>query len=156
MSSWRREPAPLPLEPDVILLPAPCTTSRPGRDLTEWMTGAATPDGSVRIGLAHGPIQEFSEDATATNVIAPNRAALAGLDYMALGDWHGSVAVDARTYYSGAPEPDRFKHDRPGQAMIVSIAGQGALPTTTAVRPPAFPGRHFSLRCWRQKTVLKR
>ncbi|MGO7202787.1 exonuclease SbcCD subunit D [Rhizobium ruizarguesonis] len=132
------EAVPLPLGPDVILLPAPCTTRRPGRDLTEWMTGAATPDGAIRIGLAHGPIQEFSEDATATNVIAPNRAALAGLDYMALGDWHGSVAVDARTYYSGAPEPDRFKHDRPGQAMVVSIAGQGAMPTTTAVTTASF------------------
>lgn len=84
------------------------------------------------------PYPEFSEDATATNVIAPNRAALAGLDYMALGDWHGSVAVDARTYYSGAPEPDRFKHDRPGQAMVVSIAGQGAMPTTTAVTTASF------------------
>ncbi|MGO7733793.1 DNA repair exonuclease, partial [Rhizobium johnstonii] len=78
---------------------------------TEWMTGAATPDGSIRMGLAHGPIQEFAEDATATNVIAPNRAALAGLDYMALGDWHGSVATDPRTHYSGAPEPERFKHE---------------------------------------------
>ena len=86
------EAAPLALGPDVVLLPAPCTTRRPGRDLTEWMTGADTPDGAIRIGLAHGPIQEFSEDATATNVIAPNRAALAGLDYMALGDWHGSVS----------------------------------------------------------------
>ncbi|MGO7733599.1 DNA repair exonuclease, partial [Rhizobium johnstonii] len=90
-----------------------------GSRMTEWMKGAATPDGSIRIGLAHGPIQEFSEDATATNVIAPNRAALAGLDYMALGDWHGSVAVDPRTHYSDAPEPDRFKHDRTGQAMVV-------------------------------------
>ncbi|NNH42954.1 DNA repair exonuclease [Rhizobium laguerreae] len=139
------EAVPLPLGPDVILLPAPCTTRRPGRDLTEWMTGAATADGAIRIGLAHGPIQEFSEDATATNVIAPNRAALAGLDYMALGDWHGSVAVDARTYYSGAPEPDRFKHDRPGQAMVVSIAGPGAMPATTAVTTASFSWQTLQL-----------
>ncbi|NNG68536.1 DNA repair exonuclease [Rhizobium laguerreae] len=139
------EAVPLPLGPDVILLPAPCTTRRPGRDLTEWMTGAATADGAIRIGLAHGPIQEFSEDATATNVIAPNRAALAGLDYMALGDWHGSVAVDARTYYSGAPEPDRFKHDRPGQAMVVSIAGPGAMPATTAVTIASFSWQTLQL-----------
>ena len=112
--------APIMLAPDVMLMPAPCTTRRPGRDLTEWMDGAATPDGMLRIGLAHGPIRDFSEDGAGTSVIAPNRATLAGLDYMALGDWHGPVAIDARTRYSGTPEPDRFKHDVPGQAMIVS------------------------------------
>jgi DNA repair exonuclease SbcCD nuclease subunit len=129
---------PVSLAPDVILLPAPCTTRRPGRDLTEWMDGAATAEGAIRIGLAHGPIQDFSEDAAASSVIAPNRAALAGLDYMALGDWHGPVAIDARTRYSGTPEPDRFKHDAPGQAVIVSIAERGALPQLTAVETASF------------------
>lgn len=134
-------PAPIALAPDVALLPAPCTTRRPGRDLTEWMTGAATPEGAIRIGLAHGPVQNFSEDAGASSVLAPNRAALAGLDYLALGDWHGPVAIDARTRYSGTPEPDRFKHDVPGQAMIVSISGQGALPDVTPVETASFSWR---------------
>lgn len=130
--------APITLAPDVTLLPAPCTTRRPGRDLTEWMDGATTPDGVLRIGLAHGPIRDFSEDGAGTSVIAPNRATLAGLDYMALGDWHGPVAIDARTRYSGTPEPDRFKHDVPGQAMIVSLAGRDALPELTAVETASF------------------
>jgi len=130
--------APITLAPDVTLLPAPCTTRRPGRDLTEWMDGAATPDGMLRIGLAHGPIRDFSEDGAGTSVIAPNRATLAGLDYMALGDWHGPVAIDARTRYSGTPEPDRFKHDVPGQAMIVSLAGREALPELKAVETASF------------------
>ena len=130
--------APITLAPDVTLLPAPCTTRRPGRDLTEWMDGAATPDGVLRIGLAHGPIRDFSEDGAGTSVIAPNRATLAGLDYMALGDWHGPVAIDARTRYSGTPEPDRFKHDVPGQAMIVSLAGRDALPELKAVETASF------------------
>lgn len=137
--------SPILLVPDVVVLPAPCTTRRPGRDLTEWMNGAATPEGTVRIGLAHGPIQDFSEDAAASSVIAPNRAALAGLDYMALGDWHGPVVIDARTRYCGTPEPDRFKHDVPGQAMIVSIAGQGALPELTAVETASFSWRTLRL-----------
>ncbi|MDB5556539.1 MAG: putative exonuclease [Rhizobium sp.] len=136
---------PISLAPDVCLLPAPCTTRRPGRDLTEWMDAAATPQGAIRIGLAHGPIQDFSEDAAASSVIAPNRAALAGLDYMALGDWHGPVTIDARTHYSGTPEPDRFKHDAPGQAMIVSIAGQGALPDLTTVETASFSWRTLRL-----------
>lgn len=139
------EAAPIALAPDVTLLPAPCTARRPGRDLTEWMDAAATPDGAIRIGLAHGPIQDFSEDAAASSVIAPNRAARAGLDYMALGDWHGPVAIDARTRYSGTPEPDRFKHEAPGQAMVVSLAGGGALPELKAVETASFSWRMLNL-----------
>jgi DNA repair exonuclease SbcCD nuclease subunit len=139
------EAVPVPLAPDVFLLPAPCTARRPGRDLTEWMDGATTPEGSIRIGLAHGPIRDFSEDSAASSVIAPNRAALAGLGYMALGDWHGPVAIDARTRYSGTPEPDRFKHDTPGQAMVVSMAGPGALPELTAVETASFSWRTLRL-----------
>ena len=118
---------PLALAEGVFLLPAPCTTRRPGRDLTEWMDKEATPEGAIRIGLAHGPIQSFSEDSAATDVIAPDRARRAGLDYMALGDWHGALEIDARTRYSGAPEPDRFKHDRAGEALLVRIAERSAL-----------------------------
>lgn len=122
------EPAIIPLSTSVALLPAPCTTRRPGRDMSEWMDGAATPEGTLRIGLAHGAIRDFSEEGGAKDVIAPDRAARAGLDYLALGDWHGPLTVDARTRYSGTPEPDRFKHQRPGEALLVSIAGPSALP----------------------------
>lgn len=137
--------APIALAPDAVLLPAPCTARRPGRDLTEWMDGAVTAEGVIRIGLAHGPIQNFSEDDQASGVIAPNRATLAGLDYMALGDWHGPVAIDARTRYSGTPEPDRFKHDAPGQAMVVSISGRGGLPQLTTVETGSFAWRTLPL-----------
>lgn len=130
--------APLELAPGVILLPAPCTTRRPGRDLSDWMDGAETPEGTIRIGLAHGAIQDFSEDAAASDVIAPNRAARAGLDYLALGDWHGQVSVNERTRYSGTPEPDRFKHNTPGQALAVSIAAAGALPDIQPVETGSF------------------
>jgi len=132
------EAAPLALAPDVVLLPAPCTTRRPGRDLTEWMDAAATPEGAIRVGLAHGPVQSFSEETVATDILAPDRARRAGLDYLALGDWHGAIAIDARTHYSGTPEPDRFKHDRPGQALVVGIEGQGAAPIVTPVETGLF------------------
>lgn len=126
------------IEPGVAVLPAPCTTRRPGRDLTEWMGGAAVPEGIIRIGLAHGAIRTFSEEAVASDVVAPDRAARSGLDYLALGDWHGTVTVDPRTYYSGTPEPDRFKHDRPGQALVVAIAAAGAVPEVTPVETGTF------------------
>lgn len=139
------EAAVFDLAPGVALLPAPCTTRRPGRDLTDWMTAAATPLGTTRIGLAHGPIQSFSEDAAVGDVIAPNRAALAGLDYLALGDWHGQIGVNDRTFYSGTPEPDRFKHDRPGQALLVTLAGPGAVPEVSPVQTASFAWRNLPL-----------
>lgn len=135
----------LAIAPGVVVFPAPCTARRPGRDLTEWMTGAATAEGVIRLGLAHGAIQDFSEEAAASDVIAPDRAARAGLDYLALGDWHGQVTVNERTRYSGTPEPDRFKHDKPGQALLVSIAGPRSLPEITTVDTAAFAWRTVPL-----------
>ncbi len=139
------EVQPIELAANAVVLPSPCTTRRPGRDLTEWMSGAATPEGTVRIGLAHGAIQSFSEEAAAADVIAPDRAARAGLDYLALGDWHGAIAVDPRTHYSGTPEPDRFKHNRPGEALLVSIAGHTALPQVQSLETGSFAWRSLEL-----------
>lgn len=139
------EPRILELADGVFLLPAPCTTRRPGRDLSEWMDRQGTPEGVLRIGLAHGAIQTFSEDATASEVIAPDRARRAGLDYLALGDWHGAMQIDPRTHYSGAPEPDRFKHDRPGEALLVSLAGPSAVPQTTPLATGSFIWNTFEL-----------
>jgi DNA repair exonuclease SbcCD nuclease subunit len=139
------EPAPMAIATGVSLLPAPCTARRPGRDLTEWMDQAATPEGTIRLGLAHGAVQDFSEEGASSDVIAPDRARRAGLDYLALGDWHGHVAVNTRTHYSGTPEPDRFKHDRPGQALLVSIAASGAEPHVTPLETGSFAWRTLPL-----------
>lgn len=135
------EAAPITLAPGVSLLPAPCTTRRPGRDLTEWMCGANTGDGAIRIGLAHGAVQDFSEEGGGLDVIAPDRAQRAGLTYLALGDWHGGVEIDPRTRYSGTPEPDRFKHDRPGEALLVSIEAALAVPDVTRLETGSFAWR---------------
>lgn len=139
------EATPLDLAPGVVLLPAPCTTRRPGRDLSEWMDGAATTDGTIRIGLAHGAVRSFSEEGGELDIIAPDRARRAGLSYLALGDWHGGVEIDPRTRYSGTPEPDRFKHDRPGEALLVSIEGTSALPDVTPLETGSFSWRTLAL-----------
>ena len=139
------EAKPITLSPDVVVLPAPCTTRHPGRDLTEWMSQASTPENALRIGLAHGAIQSFSEDGNTADVIAPDRARRAGLSYLALGDWHGAVAVDPRTHYSGTPEPDRFKHNRPGEALLVRISGLSALPEVTPLETGQFNWRTLDL-----------
>jgi DNA repair exonuclease SbcCD nuclease subunit len=139
------QPQPIELAKNVWILPAPCTTRRPGRDLSEWMTDAGTPADAIRIGLAHGAIRDFSEDAAASEVIAPNRADRAGLSYLALGDWHGPLQVAARTWYSGTPEQDRFKHNRPGEALLVSIAEAVAPPEVETLSTATFAWRALDL-----------
>ncbi|WP_343038858.1 DNA repair exonuclease [Paracoccus aestuariivivens] len=114
--------APFEIAPRVTVLPAPCTQRRPGRDLTESM-GAATPAGHLRIGLGHGAITDFSGEEGVAGIIPPDRATLSGLDYLALGDWHGRMRIGAATWYAGTPEADGFKHDTNAGALLVSLGG---------------------------------
>jgi len=131
-------PQPIALAPDVVLLPAPCTTRRSGRDLTAWMDECQTAAGIIRLGLAHGPVRNFSENSSADAIIAPVRARRARLDYLALGDWHGRLEIDPRTHYSGTPEPDRFKHQAPATAQLVTIAHAGSMPEIKALPTSSF------------------
>lgn len=130
-------PAPIRLAPGVTLLPAPVTARRPGRDLTGWFDAA--PSEGIRIGLAHGPVQEFGE--AASGLIAPDRAARAGLDWLALGDWHGEIRIGPRTAYPGTPERDGFRHDGPGTALAVTIDASGAAPRARSLPVGAFDWR---------------
>lgn len=123
--------APVELATGVWLLPAPCTQRRPGRDLTEAMS-AVTPEGVLRIGLGHGAITDFSGEEGTTGIIPPDRAQRSGLDYLALGDWHGQLRVSPTTWYSGTPEPDGFKHEAPGAALLVALDGSSPLVTPAA------------------------
>lgn len=115
-----------------VVLPAPLTQRHTHGDLTAWFDGAGTPPGLLRIGLAHGSVQGvLAEDIDSPNPIAADRAATARLDYLALGDWHGLRVLDARTAYSGTPEPDRFKDNGAGQALLVDLPAPGTVPVLT-------------------------
>jgi len=131
------ENTPIEMSPAIFILPAPCINRRPGRDLTDWMDGYETPENAIRIGLAHGPIQNFGEEGL-TDIIDPNRAKNADLDYLALGDWHGQIKITDHIWYSGAPEPDRFKHNAPGKALVVSIDGKAVQPIVTPAETGVF------------------
>ena len=130
-------PQPLLLQAaGIAVLPAPLLQRNTHVDPTEWFaTGmAATPAGMPRIGLAHGSVQGILADGIdSSNPIAAARAQSAGLDYLALGDWHGTKQIDARTWYSGTPETDRFRANESGQALLVELGGPGALPNVTPV-----------------------
>jgi len=121
-------------EPQLALLCAPLTQRHTYGDLTEWFDTATTPTGWLRIGVAHGAVQGIlAEDIDSANPIAPDRAERARLDYLALGDWHGTRRMNERTWYSGTPEPDRFKGNDAGQALLVSFGEAGAAPLVQPV-----------------------
>ena len=129
------EPQVLPF-PDsgFVVLAAPLTQRHTYNDLTEWFDAEKTTLGLLRIGLAHGSVQGIlAEDIDSTNPIAQDRAARARLDYLALGDWHGTKRIDARTWYSGTPEQERFKANDAGQALLVEIESAGAEPRVSAI-----------------------
>lgn len=115
--------APIEIEGGAWLLPAPLEHRRTRDDLTEAMMDMPTPPGALRIGLAHGSISEFGAVGESTNFIAPDRAQRAGLDYLALGDWHGFLTVGDRTAYSGTPEADRFGREEAGVCIAATVRG---------------------------------
>jgi DNA repair exonuclease SbcCD nuclease subunit len=117
----------IPLADGVAVLAAPLTTKNPGRDPTQWMDSAETPEGVLRIGLAHGSVQGFGSDGESSVLIDRNRAAAAGLAYLALGDWHGATRAGPETWYSGTPEPDRFPSNEPGHVLAVAVERRGAI-----------------------------
>lgn len=80
------------------------------------------PEGFIRVGLAHGSVRGSGSGARdVPNFIAPDRPRLAGLSYLALGDWHGQI--NDRCWYSGTSEIDAFDVICGGQALLVEIMG---------------------------------
>lgn len=116
------KPGTVEIESGVNLLVAPLLSKRTSVDPTEWMDREGTPEGALRIGMAHGSVEGFGGDGEAQVPISPLRAARAGLDYLALGDWHGVTRIAQNTWYSGTPEPDRYPDNEPGEALVVRIA----------------------------------
>ncbi|MFT4067128.1 metallophosphoesterase family protein [Paraburkholderia sp.] len=131
------------LEPGVVLLDACCcallcaplTQRITYDDTTAFFDATDTPPGYHRVGLAHGSVGGIlQESIDSSNPIAPTRAASARLDYLALGDWHGHLRVDERTWYAGTHEQDRFRANEPGFVLDVTLSEAGAVPQVDAVR----------------------
>lgn len=135
----------------VWVLPAILTQRHSLVDTTLLMDTMSTPEGALRIGLAHGSVRSFgSTDASTNNLLAIDRAAKADLVYLALGDWHGGVQIDERTWYSGTPEPDGFAKggDGGGSVLLIDIdeeKGSSQVPVVT----PLATGRFI----WREEAT---
>ena len=129
-------PEPIDLIADqLVVLPAPLMRRQEVRDLTDWFDNCQTGQGVVRIGLAHGSVSNrLPEAAQMHNPISDVRTTTANLDYLALGDWHGTLDIAEKTWYSGTPEQDRFRQNAPGNVLIVDIAGPGEAPTVEICR----------------------
>lgn len=143
------EPEPMHLAAGrVAVLPAPLGARRVRDDLSAWMDAASTPPGVIRVGLAHGSVEgRLPGEADAANPIAPDRADRARLDYLALGDWHGTVEIAPRTWYAGTPEPDRFPTNEPGHALVVEIDAAGAPPRVERVATASYRWGSATLDC---------
>ncbi|NMT63520.1 metallophosphoesterase family protein [Marinobacter orientalis] len=146
------EPGTINLEPQgLAILCAPLTQRNTYSDLTATFNSCETPEGLVRIGLAHGSVQGLLPDEIdSTNPILPNRAETARLDYFALGDWHGTKQIDERTWYSGTPEPERFRNNGAGYALIINLSGPGELPAVTPVETARYQWHQ-----WRQTLTVE-
>ncbi len=126
------------------VLPAPLQYRRTLQDPAAYMDKAETPDGIIRIGLAHGTVTGFgSDDRDVPNFISPDRPKSAGLAYLALGDWHGQKKINNRVWYSGTHETDAFDVDGGGQALLVEIEGADADPIMTPVETGHYQWRTF-------------
>lgn len=131
------EPEPREIEEQIWLLPAPLIHRHNLEDPTTLFDTMETPGAQLRIGVAHGSIRDFGSRGETKNQIAPDRVRLSNLDYLALGDWHGTLKVDARTWYSGTPETDRFQRDEPGAALVVEL-WPNLPPAVTPIRTGRF------------------
>ena len=127
--------APVVLE-QAVILPCPLLHRTVVGDPAAWLQNTevfeALPEDLPRIVLAHGSAQRFvgawtddEEDHVSTNLIDPDRLEAMSIDYVALGDWHGTLQVGAKSWYAGTPEPDRFpkgEDQDPGNVLAVRVA----------------------------------
>jgi DNA repair exonuclease SbcCD nuclease subunit len=112
---------------NAVLLSAPLRQKKGMTDPTAGWTARTDLDG-IRIGVAHGSLRIEGKHAADDFPIALDAASRSGLDYLALGHWHGQYVHDGRTAYAGAHETTKFGENGSGQALLVEIASRGALP----------------------------
>ena len=134
------KPEPIHLD-SAVLLPCPLWRRSVSGDPTDWLRSQEQyndlPSGKPRIVLAHGSTQAFSgqweddeESSLFSNLINLDRLPGEEIDYVALGDWHGTKQVDKKAWYAGTPEIDRFprgEDNDPGNILIVEV-GRGSAP----------------------------
>lgn len=141
-ASWKQRPAcvcvlegdspvPIPGTP-AVLLAAPLRQKKGMKDPTSVWCEQPGAEG-IRIGVAHGSLRIPGKHSADDFPIATDVVTRAGLDYLALGHWHGQYIHEERAAYAGAHEATKFDEPGAGQALLVEIAAKGARPDLTPV-----------------------
>lgn len=144
---------------NAIIFPAPLLRRHDAGDPTTWIRAAledsALPPELPRIVLAHGTIQGFGSsqedddgESTVGNWIDLSRLPLEQLDYIALGDWHGTKQVNLKAWYSGTPEIDRFpkgEGNDPGNLLKVTVS-RGQPPLVEKIPSSRFLWKEMAFR----------
>ncbi len=151
-------PQPLVLD-QAVIFPGPLLRRQDNADPTAWIRSAfdepAFPSHLPRIVLTHGSVQGFEstqddedEESKGLNRIDLARLPDAEIDYIALGDWHGTKQVAPKAWYSGTPEIDRFPkgaNNDPGNLLVVS-ATRGEAPRVLQVATGRYRWNEFTHR----------
>lgn len=115
----------------VDVVAAPWYSKRPLTDLVGEACGRLEADGTRRIVVGHGAVDEVSGSFDDPKVIrlADVEAAIGAgcVHYVALGDRHSCTDVGGtgRVWYSGAPEPTDYDELDAGTALVVDLADDG-------------------------------
>lgn len=112
------------------LLAAPWVTKHPGADplsgLSELLENL-TADGTIRIVVGHGMLEELEPDKSKPDAIRRGRLdealARGAIDYVALGDRHIRWPADdsGAIHYSGTHEATQYQEKERGQVLEVTI-----------------------------------
>jgi DNA repair exonuclease SbcCD nuclease subunit len=132
------EAAPIETQSGALLFPCPVTKKYDRSDATAWIPESERGE-KWRVGLAHGGWRGYfsSGNEEFLNVIPSDCADRAGLDYLALGDYHSytppdHAAAKNRTYYAGTPEIGAKDNVRGGHVLRVALETMGDAPTVEA------------------------
>jgi DNA repair exonuclease SbcCD nuclease subunit len=141
------------VRPGVQLVVAPWRTKAPTTDLAAAVLRDLPADGTTRVLVAHGGVDELDPDPGKPSLI--RLAALSdaldrgAVHYVALGDKHSRTCVgdSGRVWYSGSPEVTNFDDVEadPGHVLVVDV--DEADPT----RPVTVEARHVGR--WRFVTL---
>lgn len=134
-------PEPVELD-DAVILPCPLLRRHESIDPTMWLRDLDEESllsfgDKPRIVLAHGSTQDFNGSGSddeegpggVANLLDLSRLPLESLDYVALGDWHGTKEIGGKAWYAGTPEPDRFPKgasNDPGNLLVVKTTRAGS------------------------------
>jgi DNA repair exonuclease SbcCD nuclease subunit len=121
---------PIEIDDGLVIMPCPVFRKTSTEDPTEWIARASSANGAIRIGVAHGSLKIRDDLPLDDHLIARHAATDHGLDYLALGHWHGPSQFEdhdgvTRTAYPGVHEPMRFQGNGDIQTGWVAYGGAG-------------------------------